>query len=62
MTYDEWISEGYLADDLKSGLRTGQSYIVRVRPEWNNPGLFFETDTHRCWVMIDEAETNWQGY
>ena len=50
-----WITEQLLNDTLV-GLRVGQSYMVRVRPDLTNPKLFYETCVDDAWRMIGEIE------
>jgi hypothetical protein len=46
-----WINN-YLLNDTLAGLRVGQSYLIRVRPDVNDPTLFYETCVDRAWVRI----------
>ena len=50
-----WITDHLLADTI-SGLRVGQSYMVRVQPELPNQELFYETCVDDAWAMIMEIE------
>lgn len=68
MDVQTWINKQLLPDTV-GGMRVGQSYLVRVRPEWHNPKLFHETNVTEAWKMIWEAEDNersrrdlWKGY
>lgn len=46
-----WI-ENHLLNDTLAGLRVGQSYLNRVRPDVHDPTLFFETCVDRAWDRI----------
>lgn len=55
MDVQTWINKQLLPDTI-SGLRVGQSYMIRVRPEFNNSKLFYETCVDDAWAMIWELE------
>lgn len=46
-----WI-ENQLLDDTLAGLRVGQSYLNRVRPDVTDPTLFHETCVDKAWDRI----------
>lgn len=51
MTLSFWI-ENHLLKDTVAGLRVGQSYLNRVRPDVHDPTLFYETCVDRAWGRI----------
>ena len=55
MNIRTWINKHLLVDTI-CGLRVGQSYLVRVRPDLANPKLFYETCVDDAWEMIGEIE------
>lgn len=54
MTYEEWLS--VVADDVRNGLRVGQSYMNRVRPKETNAALFYERDPQKAFDMVWSME------
>ena len=51
MTLSFWI-HNHLLNDTLAGLRVGQSYLNRVRPDVNDPTLFYESCAERAWGRI----------
>lgn len=55
MTTDFWITNWLLKDTI-AGLRVGQSYMVRVRPDLTDASLFYETCVDDAWKKINSYE------
>lgn len=53
--YRRWVIYE-LGDDLRVGLRVGQSYMNNVRPKESCPEIFYETDEEKVWKLIREKE------
>ena len=52
MTLKFWV-ENHLLNDTLTGQRVGQSYLNRVRPDVNDPKLFYETCADDAWERIN---------
>lgn len=57
MSLSFWI-ENHLLKDTLAGLRVGQSYLIRVRPDVTDPTLFNETCVDEAWDRIYWYENN----